>query len=78
LRYPRSRDEAVLWLRPTDAECGHNPLHVAAWIATAVASAFVLLMAAAGIAQAAAAKHDAGRVALAARLATAMRSTVLP
>ena len=42
----------------TDAECGRKPLHVAALMATAIVSAFVLLMAAAGIAQAATAKHD--------------------
>jgi hypothetical protein len=41
-----------------DAERGREPLHAAALMATAVVSAFVLLMAAAGIAQTAAAKCD--------------------
>lgn len=41
----------------TDTERGRKPLHVAAVMAGAVVSAFVLLMAAASIAQAAAAKH---------------------
>jgi hypothetical protein len=41
----------------TDAACGRNPQHVAAVIATAVVSAFVLLMAAASVAQSAAVEH---------------------
>ena len=42
----------------TDTERGRNPLHVAALMTIAVVSAFALLMAAAGIAQTAAAKRD--------------------
>jgi len=38
----------------TGAACGRNPLHVAALIATAAVSAFVMLLAAADVAQAAA------------------------
>jgi hypothetical protein len=41
----------------TDAACGRNPLHVGALMATAVVSAFVLLMAAASVAHAAAVEH---------------------
>jgi hypothetical protein len=42
----------------TDTERGRKPLHVAALMTIAVVSAFALLIAAAGIAQTAAAKRD--------------------
>jgi hypothetical protein len=43
----------------TDVAYGRNPLHVAALMAIAVVSAFVLPMAAAGVAQSAAVEHSA-------------------
>jgi hypothetical protein len=61
----------------TDTERGRKPLHVAALMTIAVVSAFALLIAAAGIAQTAAAKRDAGPRCACRPAATAMRSAVL-